>query len=316
MTINWTMRELEVFATLAETLNYRRAAQRLHLSQPAVSGVITRLEAALGARLFERSTRAVSLTAVGAAWLPQVALLRHQAQAALQAVRDVVEQRAGRVRVAALPSLAATVVPRAFARYAALHPGVELALLDTLSGAAFDLVRTGQADLALTAANPAYADLICTPLVSDTFVLLLPADHPLARSTAPLRWASVAALPHISMPRPTSVRQYAESALLQLGLRFEPRYEVEHLATIQAMVAAGLGVAALPGLAAQVARRGSQVAQRRLVAPVLHRPIGLVTRQGASLSPAAEGMVELLRDEITASVARGLSRPGRARLAE
>lgn len=301
MTINWTMRELEVFATLAETLNYRRTAERLHLSQPAVSGVVTRLEAALGARLFDRSTRAVALTAAGAAWLPQVALLRQQAQAALQAVRDVVEQRSGRVRVAALPSLAATVVPRAFARYAAAHPGVALAVFDALSGAAFDLVRAGQVDLALTAANPDYADLAYTPLVSDSFVLLLPSGHALGRSTAPLRWAAVAELPHISMPRPTSVRQYAEAAFLQQGLRFEPRYEVEHLATVNAMVAAGLGVAALPELAAQVAR-GPQVVQRRLVAPVLQRPIGLVTRQGVSLSPAAQGMVDLLRAEIAASI--------------
>jgi DNA-binding transcriptional LysR family regulator len=297
LAIHWSLRELEVFTTLAETLNYRRAAERLHLSQPAVSGVIARLEAALGARLFDRSTRAVALTAAGGAWLPEVRLLRQQAATAAQAVRDVVERRAGQVRVAALPSLAASAVPGAFARFAAQHPGVRLQVLDTLSGPAFDLVRAGQVDLALTAANPDYADLAYTPLVSDAFVLLLPAGHALAAGRGPLRWADVAALPHISMPRPTSVRQYAEAALLQQGLRFEPRYEVEHLATITAMVAAGLGVAALPELAALVAR-SAQVVQRPLAAPVQRRPIGLVTRQGASLSPAAQAMVALLRDEV------------------
>jgi LysR family carnitine catabolism transcriptional activator len=298
----WPLRELEVFCTLAETLNFRRAAERLHLSQPAVSGVINRLEAALGTRLFDRSTRAVALTAAGAVWLPQVRLLRQQADAAAQAVRDVVELRAGRVRVAALPSLAATAVPAAFARFAQAHPGVRLAMLDALSGPAFELVRAGQVDLALTAANPDYADLAYAPLVSDAFVLLLPASHPLAAQAGPLRWAEVAALPHISMPRPTSVRQYADAALLQQGQRFEPRYEVEHLATITAMVAAGLGVAALPELAALVAR-SAQVVQRPLVEPTLRRPIGLVTRRGASLSPAAQAMVALLRDEVQRLVA-------------
>jgi len=296
MLIDWSVRDLDVFLALADTLNFRRAAERCHLSQPAVSGVVTRLERSVGSRLFDRSTRAVQLTAVGQVLLDQVRLLRRQADASAQAVRDVVELRAGRVRVAALPSLAATVVPRAFARFAALHPAVRLEMADTLSGPAFDLVRAGQVDLALTAANPDYADLHYTPLVSDGFVLLLPASHPLAAAAGPLRWADAADLDHISMPRPTSVRQYAEAALLQGGRRFEPRFEVEHLATITAMVAAGLGVAALPELAALVAP-SAQVVQRRLTAPDLRRPIGLVTRQGQALSPAALAMVALLDDE-------------------
>ena len=104
MLINCSLRELEVFLTLAETLNYRRSAERLHLSQPAVSGVIRRLEASLGAPLFERSTRAVKLTAAGLVFRERVALLRQQADSAVQAVRDVAELREGRVRVAALPA--------------------------------------------------------------------------------------------------------------------------------------------------------------------------------------------------------------------
>jgi len=301
MLINCSLRELEVFLTLAETLNYRRSAERLHLSQPAVSGVIRRLEAALGTALFERSTRAVKLTAAGLVFRDRVALLRQQADSAVQAVRDVAELREGRVRVAALPSLAATAVPLAFARFAARHPGVRLEMLDTLSGPAFDLVRAGQADVALTAANPAYADLEYQALGEDRFVLLLPPGHALAGSAGALRWADTAALKHISMPRPTSVRQYADEAMQLNGLRFAPQYEVEHLATINAMVAAGLGVAALPELAARVAR-GPQVRCRPLVAPVLPRPLGLVTLRGRSLSPAAEVMVEMLRAETLALI--------------
>lgn len=87
-------------------------------------------------------------------------------------------------------------------------------------------------------------------VTSDPFVQL-PPDHVLSCARTPLCWADIAGLPHISMPPSTSVRQYAEATMLQVGRRFEPRYQVEQLASINAMVAAGLGVSALPALAAR-----------------------------------------------------------------
>jgi LysR family carnitine catabolism transcriptional activator len=297
MLINWNAREFEVFLSLAETLSFRRTAEQVHLSQPAVSGLIARLEESLGVRLFDRTTRSVQLTAAGQVLLQQAGLLRQQSEDAVRAVRNVAELKAGQVVLAALPSLAATVVPAAFARFAILYPDIRLQVLDTLSGPAFEMVRSGQVEFALTAANPAYADLDYTPLAADGFVLLIPKAHTLARSNKPLPWADTAALSHISMPLPSSVRQYADAAFLQHRIRFSPRYEVEHLATINAMVAAGLGVAALPELAAVVAHQTGLV-QRRLVSPDIRRPIGLVTRRGRSLSPASAAMVEILREEM------------------
>lgn len=297
MQINWSTRELDVFLALGQTLSFRRTADQVHLSQSAVSGVLTRLEESLGTRLFDRTTRSVQLTLAGQVFLEQVQVLRAQTDEAVRAVRSVAELQVGQVTLAALPSLAATVVPAAMARLASQHPGIRLSVIDTLSGPAFDLVRRGEVDFALTAANPAYADLDDQPLASDGFVLLLPAQHALAKGRQALGWAEVADLVHISMPQPTSVRQYADAALLEHRLRFAPRYEVEHLATIQAMVAAGLGVAALPEWAAAVAPLPG-VVKRRLCRPDIRRPIGLVTRRGRALSPAATEMVALLREEM------------------
>ena len=152
-------------------------------------------------------------------------------------------------------------------------------------------------DFALTAANPAYPDLDYQPLASDGFVLLLPQVHVLAKGRKPLHWADVAGLPHISMPLPSSVRQYADAALLEHGIQFMPQFELEHLASIKALVAAGLGVAALPELAANVGP-DTGIVRRRLVAPELRRPIGLVTLRGRSLSPAASEMVNYLAQEM------------------
>ena len=299
MTINWTAQELGVFLVVAETLSFRQTAQRMHLSQPAVSGTVVRLEAMLSARLFDRTTRAVQLTEAGRVFAEQARYMRHQMEEAAHRVRAVADAQVGRVSLAALPSLAATVVPPAFARFAKDHPAVRLELVDSLAGSALEMVRAGRVDFALTTANPAYADLEYQALASDAFVLLLPVGHRLARGKTALAWADIAALPHITMPAGTSVRQYAEAAFLARKLRFAPRYEVEYLATIAAMVAAGLGVSALPALAARVAQTPG-VVTRPLRSPAMHRPIGLVSPRNRAFSPAALRMIEVLKAEMGA----------------
>nr|WP_315168394.1 LysR family transcriptional regulator [uncultured Limnohabitans sp.] len=299
MHINWTPRDLDIFLVLAETGSFRRTAAQVHLSQSAVSGVVARLEESLGTRLFDRTTRSVHLTAAGQVFVEQAKLLNAQTHEAVQRVLHITQIQSGKVSLAALPSLAATVVPRVMARYAEQHPDIALQLHDTLSGPAFDLVRAGTVDFALTAANPDYADLDYTPLSADGFVLLIPLNHRLAKGKTPLNWLLVAELTHISMPLPASVRQYANAAFIEHRIAFQPRYEVEHIATIHAMVKAGLGVAALPELAAAFVQQEG-VVTRRLTGPDIQRPLGVVTRRNRSLSPAAQEMVRMLRQETTA----------------
>lgn len=299
MHINWTSRDLDIFLVLAETGSFRRTAAQVHLSQSAVSGVVARLEESLGARLFDRTTRSVHLTAAGQVFVEQAQLLTAQTQEAVQRVQHITQIQSGKVSMAALPSLSATWVPRVMARYAAQYPDIALQLHDSLSGPALDLVRAGTVDFALTAANPDYADLDYTPLSADGFVLLIPLNHRLAKGRSPLTWLQAAELTHISMPLPTSVRQYANAALIEHRIAFKPRYEVEHIATIHAMVKAGLGVAALPELAAAFVQQEGVVI-RRLTAPDIQRPIGVVTRRNRSLSPAAQEMVSMLRQEMAA----------------
>ena len=299
MHINWASRDLDIFLVLAETGSFRRTAAQVHLSQSAVSGVVARLEESLGARLFDRTTRSVHLTAAGQVFVEQAQLLTAQTQEAVQRVQHITQIQSGKVSMAALPSLSATWVPRVMARYAAQYPDIALQLHDSLSGPALDLVRAGTVDFALTAANPDYADLDYTPLSADGFVLLIPLNHRLAKGRSPLTWLQAAELTHISMPLPTSVRQYANAALIEHRIAFKPRYEVEHIATIHAMVKAGLGVAALPELAAAFVQQEGVVI-RRLTAPDIQRPIGVVTRRNRSLSPAAQEMVSMLRQEMAA----------------
>ncbi|WP_459618253.1 LysR family transcriptional regulator [Bordetella sp. 2513F-2] len=297
MKINLSMRDIETVLVLGRTLNFRQAAAQLHLSQSALSTQVLRIEEALGVRLFDRTTRSVRLTAAGEVFLQQAASLQVAFREAIDAVGGIASAEQGQVAVAALPSLAARMLPRVLMAYRRAHPGVALKVHDTLSGPAFDLVRTGAVDFALTAADPQQADLHYVPLLSDSFILLVPARHALARGRGPVRWADTADLPHVSMVHPSSVRQYTEWAFLQNRIRFQPAFEAEHLTTIVAMVECGFGVAALPEIAARAVTY-SGLAERTLGVPRVERSIGLVTSRGRSLSPAAAALVDMLRDSL------------------
>ncbi|MFD4838897.1 LysR substrate-binding domain-containing protein [Achromobacter sp. NPDC058515] len=299
MQINLSMRDIDTTLVLGRTLNFRQAAGQLHLSQSALSTQIQRIEDALGVRLFDRTTRTVRLTAAGEVFLQQAATLQVAFRDAIAAVSGIASAEQGQVSVAALPSLAARLLPRVLMAYRQAHPQVALKVRDTLSGPAFDLVRAGEVDFALTAADPQHADLHYVPLMSDSFILLIPEAHPLARAAGPLRWADTAAAEHVSMVQPSSVRQYTEWAFLQNRIRFTPAFEAEHLTTIVAMVECGFGVAALPEIAASAVAQ-SGIVQRPLIGPVAERSIGLVTSRSRSLSPAAMALVQTLRQYLAA----------------
>ncbi|CAG9170705.1 HTH-type transcriptional regulator GltC [Cupriavidus laharis] len=294
MKINLSMRDIETTLVLGRTLNFRQAASQLHLSQSALSTQILRIEESLGVRLFDRTTRTVRLTAAGEVFMQQAALLQAAFRGALDAVTGIASAERGQVAVAALPSLAARMLPRVLMAYHRARPEVALKVFDTLSGPAFDMVRSGDVDFALTAADPQQADLHYEPLLSDRFVLLIPTAHPMARGSGPLRWADTASAPHVSMTHPSSVRQYAEWAFLQNRIRFQPVFEAEHLATIAAMVECGFGVAALPEIAAGTVRQPG-IVERLLTGPVTERSIGLVTPRNRSLSPAAAELADAVR---------------------
>jgi DNA-binding transcriptional LysR family regulator len=297
MEINLSARDIRAFLAVANALSFSQAAQQMHLSQSALSTLIGRLEDALGTRLFDRTTRAVALTAAGEVLASHADELLASLERTVAAVQDIAAVRRGRVALAALPSLAAGVIPSLFRTYGERYPDITLSLVDTLSEPAFELVREGRVDFALTAANPAYTDLDYVPLTTDVFVLLVARKHPLSRGKGNLRFTDTLSFPHISMSRHTSVRQYVEAAALQNGFGFRPAYEVDHLATIGAMVVAGLGVAALPSMAADVISR-KEIVRRPLVSPVIRRSIGLIRRREGALSPAAEAMLSLLKEQL------------------
>jgi len=295
--MNLSTRQLRAFLALAELRSFTRAAHRCHLSQPAFSALVRSLEETLGARLFDRDTRNVELTAEGRLLEEPARRLLADFEGLAADLGDRVARRKGRVSVAALPSLAAGWLPGLFAESRRAHPGVDLALHDTLSDQCLDLVRSGRADFALAATGPESPEWATEVLCRDRFHLVCRNDHPLARKAA-LRVKDLAAYPFVHFSRASSVRQHLEAALHPQQMATV--LEVEHLTTVMGMVEEGVGITVVPGLTLFEFERGSLV-HRPFHVPGLTRTIYLVRRADRSLSIAAQALYRLMIERKPAS---------------
>ncbi|NLD55018.1 MAG: LysR family transcriptional regulator [Burkholderiaceae bacterium] len=288
--MNISARDLRAVLALVDEGSFTAAARRLHLSQSAFSTLVQGIESALGARLFDRSTRRVQLTPDGEIFERSARRVLQDLDGLVDDFRAHAQMHKGRVSLAALPSLSAGWLPGVLARFRGRFPGIELVMFDALSDQCLALLRGGQVELALASAGPDEVDLATTTLCTDRFNLVCPRGHPLAGRVA-LRVVDLAAYPFIHLARNSSVRQHLDAAFHPQQLRAVA--EVEHLATVAGLVEAGLGITVVPELTLFHFRRPGLVI-RPVTLPGLVRRIFIVKQRNRSLSSAAQALHDLM----------------------
>jgi DNA-binding transcriptional LysR family regulator len=242
------LRHLRYFVAVAEELHFRRAADRLHVAQPAVSEQVRKLEQELGVRLFDRSQRSVSLTTAGTAMLDEARYVLRQAEVASQAARTADDQAAMRLRIGYLPDSLPASVPRALRRLAAWSSAVEVDLTTGPPARLIQAVLGRRLDVAVTTLPAAANGLRVTRLGSQGAVAVLPLTHPLAVD-APVTFRQLAVDRLIVLPRSANpafhnaVVAMCHSAAVAPTFVEPPDARVEH---VLLAVAAGGGVALLP----------------------------------------------------------------------
>lgn len=290
--MNVSLRQLQVFVAVAESLHFTRAADALDLSQSSVSTQIKELEQTLGLRLFDRHTRMLRLTDAAAELLP----LARKAVADLESVLGSSEQLKslgrGRVSLAAASVQAALIIPRVIRDFAISRPGVTVVLHDVAQNEVLDLVRSGEVDFGLGTAPESRQDLATRPLWREVFIAVLRPDDPLARLPT-LTWRDLKDVPVIGPPANNPVREQLDGALARHGLSLNRSFEVALPLTIVGMVEGGLGVGVMTTSMARVIR-ALNLAIREIADPVVHREVSLVFHPDRSLSPAAQSFCEML----------------------
>lgn len=297
--MNPTLRQMRAFVALAKSGNFTLAAQALHVTQSALSGLIKELEQTLGARVVDRSTRRIDLTDIGRELYPLFSQMIDDLDGALANVADHTRLKKGVVRIAAPQLLACTLLPQAIAAWRARHPEIDVRLADTEVEGVVNRVLSGEADVGIGPERMPAPPLQARQLFEMPFAAVFPHGHPLD-AHARVTWDDLAKYPLISLQGQFTERLLddmhaaaAGGAAAARAITVRPAHEVTFMTTALAMVGAGLGVTVcLPYAAPLVAQH--RLALRPLEDPVLSRRFLVYTRPGRSLSPAAEAFIAFL----------------------
>ena len=290
----------EQFIAVAEEASFRKAALRLHMSQPPLSAAIQRLEALVGARLLDRTRQYVRLTAAGEAFLDEARRTLSQAAMAVNVARGAAAGQRGTLRLSFLPSTALVVVPKLLRAFRRAYPTVQLLLSSDNSGIQLESLRRGKVDVAIFVAPPHDTKgLRVQSLFMDTLILALPANHALSGRKR-VRLSELAAESFVGFPFQQSPGYAGIMIAACQEAGFFPRIPLEaaEMQTILAIVSAGDCIALVPEDMRRIAVDGVSFVS------VLHRgkPVRYSIELAASV--AAENAVVGAMFAIAARVAQ------------
>lgn len=246
MSSDFTFAQLRAFIEVATELNFRRAAEKLHTTQPPLSRQVKALERVVGARLFDRDTRTVKLTPAGQALLPEAQRLLTNADVACRAVTEAVHGERGVIRVGYIEPAAYDLLPRVLPRFRERFPKIDLELHEMHSSEAVRRLHARDIEIALLRPPVDQAGLQLEIVYADRLVVAVPEGHPASGRTIELRELAHENFVSYTSKQGTGVHTATLQACAASG--FSPR--ITHLASstsmLMSLVAAGQGVGLIP----------------------------------------------------------------------
>ena len=281
--------QLRYFLTIVETGSFHQSAAQLGRTQPALSAGLRQLEGQIGGILLEKGGK-TRLTALGRHFLPLARDLLARADETLTNIQALAGSSAGNITLAAVPSVADRVLPDLLHGFVTDHPGIQIRLVDDNSSHIQEMVRNRQVDIGIASMWQEASDLDYREILEDPIGLVCAADHPLARIGRPLTWKD---LRNARMIRNGTSRLVTDPTIHQ---RIEDSdISVSNTSSLLALVRGDVGVTTLPKLAMPVPANG--LAFREITRPRVTRSVGILTRSGESLLPAAANLIQRLVEE-------------------
>ena len=292
------LRHVRAFLKVAELESFTRAAAELHVSQSALTVQVKQLEEELGVLLFDRNKRGVTITAAGRDLLGPLRRLVLDTEAIIDYARDISAVRTGNISIAALPSIAADLLPRAMRTFLRTNPDVRISVHDVVADQVRELVASRAVDFGLGTPSRQDRDIRASSLYEDHLAAFVPSSHRLSKQ-AEVSLRELAECELILPNRESSVRRMAEGAMARGRFATTVRHETNFMPTALALVRRGLGVAILPESAGD--ENLEEIVRIPIRKPALSRQICLLQRGDRALSPAADRFVQALRREVHGS---------------
>lgn len=291
MKINFKL--LLTFLAVAEHSSFKKAADTLFISMPAVSMQIKQLEEQLGVALFQRTTRKVDLTAEGEQLMITARRAMAELESGLARLQQTVDVQQGHLSFGCVPTIASTRLPAILTEFAKKYPGVSVHVRELAQRELLEAVRRSEVDFGIGPVEDK-SDLDFSSIFVDEYVALLPKSYA-DKGRAGISLRELSRLPLLTLGTSTLFREHLNDALATNGLVSERNYEFTHVTTLVAMAEAGLGIAVLPRVAIPGKTKLKTV---RIMNPALTRTIGIVKIKGHTLSPAAARLVELCNQQL------------------
>ncbi|MBU1358841.1 MAG: LysR family transcriptional regulator [Gammaproteobacteria bacterium] len=297
---NPTIRQLRAFVAVHQLRKLSAAADKLFVTQSAVSMLIRQLEDGLGARLFDRTTRSLQPTPAAAEMLATAERILRDVDSLSGGFRDLAELRRGRVSLAITPTLASFLMPEAIGRFAREHPGVRVVVDDCAPDQFVSRILGEHVDFGIGTPERPGAEVDTETLLRDQLSVVCLRDHPLAApARKTVRWADLGGHPIITVRPGYGIRPLIDATAAQAGVALDVVNEVSFLSTALWMTASGMGASVMPSAFAKAAGNPALVI-RVLGAPRVSRDISIVTKRGRSLSAASQGFIATLRRSVRA----------------
>jgi DNA-binding transcriptional LysR family regulator len=269
------------------------AAQRLFVTQSAVSMLIRQLEEGLGTRLFDRTTRSLKPTAAANEMLPTAERILRDVDSLSTGFRELATLERGRVSLAITPTLATFLLPAAIRSFSEEHPKVRVMVNDCAPDQFISRILGEHVDFGIGTPERPGAEVEVQRLMRDHLALVCRNDHPLAKARV-VRWIDLGGHPVITVRPGYGVRPLIDGTAADAGVALDVVNEVSFLSTALWMTASGMGASIMPSAFARDANDPSLVV-KVLSAPRVSRDISVVTKRGHSLSVAARALIDAIK---------------------
>jgi LysR family hydrogen peroxide-inducible transcriptional activator len=305
--VPFSLRQLQYAVAVADLLSFRKAAERCHVSQPALSAQLAQLEEALGLQLFERDRRKVMLTSAGQGLVERARIVLREVEDLTELARRSSDPLAGTLRLGVIPTISPYLVPRIRPALRRAFPKLSVLWVEDKTQVLVEKLERGEIDAALLAIEAEIGDVEREVVGYDPFVLATPSGHPLGEKSTPAKPSELRDESVLLLDDGHCFRDQA-LAICSSAKAQELEFRATSLPTLAQMVADGAGVTLLPSLAVPTEVKRAEITVRPFAEPTPGRTIALVWRKRSPLGGALRELAKVARVG-AAGADDGLRRP-------